>query len=298
MIRLATFNVENLFARYRFRRNFDPVGSDGFSINDTAFSIHGETAKQITARVIKAANADILALQEVDNLKVLDRFVSRYLGGMQYKHKILIDAFDPRNIDVALISRYPIISIKTYRHERNQRNTASLFSRDCLEVDIDVNGKTMTVYVNHFKSMMGGRDETHNRRKEQANRVSTIITDRWGDNNFEGNYAVVGDFNDYLEGQSSISELTGHPGLTNISDRIPEEDRWTHFWASGNKYSQIDFILLSPQLKEQNANAPEILRKGLPYRATKYDGERFDAVGENTPKASDHCLLYVDIELV
>ena len=298
MVRIATFNAENLFARYRFKQSFDPLSDDGFSINDLAFSINDETAKQITAKAIKEVNADILALQEVDNLKVLDRFASRYLASMKYKHRILIDAFDPRNIDVALLSRYPIKGVKTYRHERNKKNTASLFSRDCLEVDIDVNGKSLTVYVNHFKSMMGGRDQTHDRRKEQADRVSKIITERWLGTNYKGNYAVVGDFNDYLEGQSSISGLVGHEGLVDVSERIAETDRWTHYWAGGNEYRQIDFLLLSPELAANNQNAPEIMRKGLPHRATKYDGERFEFVGENNPKASDHCPIFIDVNMV
>jgi len=297
-MRLATFNVENLFARYKFRRGFDPVEGDGFSINNLAFTINDETSKQITAKSIKEIDADILALQEVDNLKVLDRFVSKYLGGMKYKHKMLIDAFDPRNIDVALVSKYPITNVKTYRAERNRKNTASLFSRDCLEVDIDVNGKAFTVYVNHFKSMMGGRDNTYLRRKEQADRVSEIITSRWQEQRFEGNYAVIGDFNDYLEGQSSIEGLISHQGLVEIGKRVSEEDRWTHYWARGNEYRQLDYLLLSPEIAEPGTVIPEVMRKGLPYRAERYDGERFEFVGENDPKASDHCPVYVDLALV
>lgn len=37
------------------------------------------------------------------------------------------------------------------------------------------------------------------------------------------------------------------------------------------------------------------MRKGLPYRAEDYGGPRFDGVGENEPKASDHCPVFVDI---
>ena len=67
-MRIATFYVENLFARYKFRRNFDPVNGDGFSINNLAFDLNDETTKKLTAKAIREVGADILGLQEVDNL--------------------------------------------------------------------------------------------------------------------------------------------------------------------------------------------------------------------------------------
>ena len=244
MIRIGTFNVQNLFARYRFKRNIDPVGLYGFT-NDLAFGIYDETARQITSKAIRAVNADILALQEVESLTVLDRFNSRHLGGMKYRHRMLIDAFDPRKIDVAVISRYPIVKARTYRQERNNNNTNWLFSRGCLEVDIDIEGKILTLYVNHFKSMMGGRRKTKERRKEQVSRVAQIITERWNEVDYEGNYIVLGDFNDYLDSETSLEDIINHEGLVHVSERIPENDRWTHYWSRGNEYRQLDYMLLS-----------------------------------------------------
>jgi endonuclease/exonuclease/phosphatase family metal-dependent hydrolase len=296
-VSVGTFNVENLFARYRFRSNFDPTGDDGFTINNTAFDILNETAKQITAKAIRETDADILGLQEIENLKVLDRFISRYLGGKGYKHRILIDAFDPRHIDVALISRHPIVGVRTYRQERNSKKTSGLFSRDCLEVVIDVDGKHLTVYVNHFKSMIRKRNDTKARREEQVERVAKIITDNWNDTNFEGNFIVLGDFNDYIDPDTSLTKLIDHPGLVNVSDRIDTENRWTHYWAKENEYRQLDYILVSKSLAESNSNAPDIMRKGLPFRAEEYTGPRFDFVGEDNPKASDHCPLIINLNL-
>ena len=296
-VRIATFNAENLFARYRFRQNIDPSGLDGFTINELAFDIYNETSKQITAAAIKAVDADIMALQEVESLPVLDRFNSRYLGRMKYRHRIAIDAFDPRMIDVAVLSRYPIESVRSYRHERNSANTAFLFSRDCLQVSLDVAGKPLVLYVNHFKSMIGGRSDTKPRRGEQVQRVAEIIDEQWACAEYEGNFVVLGDFNDYIDGETALGALVNHPGLLNISDRIPEDDRWTHYWAGGNEYRQLDFILLSKSLACENTSRPEILRKGLSYRAERYVGERFDHIGDNNPKASDHCPLSMDLQL-
>jgi predicted extracellular nuclease len=73
-IRLATFNAENLFARYNFKKNCNPVSKDGFTINDLPFDVYDETDKKITAQAILEVNADVIALQEIESLSVLDAF--------------------------------------------------------------------------------------------------------------------------------------------------------------------------------------------------------------------------------
>ena len=69
-LRVGTFNVENLFARYKFNSNIDPLEAvrDGWDANQRHFTINDEDSKQITAEAIKALDADVLALQEVENL--------------------------------------------------------------------------------------------------------------------------------------------------------------------------------------------------------------------------------------
>ena len=296
-VRLATFNVENLFARYNFNKNYKPVSNDGFTINDLAFDIYDETDKEITAQALRKVNADVIALQEIESLPVLDAFNSKYLATMKYRHRILIDSFDPRKIDVAILSRFPIASVQSHRQERNASNAAWLFSRDCLVVTLDVNGKELILYINHFKSMMEGRNETHERRKDQVDRVATILDERWQAKKYKGNFLVLGDFNDYPEGNSALTSLIQHPGLENVVKRLPQEDQWTHFYADSNEYKQLDYILLSKSLAQKNPNPPGIMRKGLSLSAKKYTGPRFPKVVEEERKASDHAPVFIDIEL-
>lgn len=295
-VRIATFNVENLFARYNFKRNFTPT-TDGFSINNLAFDLYDNDSKKITAKAIKKMKADIVCLQEVENMEVLDRFVSRHLAGRGYKHKMLVDCHDPRRIDVAVISKFPIVNTVTYRHVRNKNNSWWLYSRDCLQVTVDCNGKLLTLFNNHFKSMLGGRDDTKERRQEQVEGVANLITELYSGNDYKGNFIVLGDFNDYEDDETSLTKLISHEGLVNVMKRIPEEDRWTHYWAGGGEYKQIDFILLGKQLGDLNQDNPVIVRNGLPHRAERYTGDRFRDVGESEPKASDHCGVYMDVEL-
>lgn len=296
-VRVATFNVENLFARYRFRGASTPVSADGFTINKTAFKINNQTEKKITAAAIRSVNADILCLQEVENLEVLDRFNTKYLQRMNYTHRLVIDSHDPRRIDVGILSRYPFSSIRTHRHERNQANTGWKFSRDCLEVIVDIDGTPLHLYVNHFKSMIGGRNRTMPKRTDQVVRVAEIIDQRWRDDDYLGNYIVLGDFNDYIDAGTSLTALVGHTHLENVVARLPENERWTHYYARGREYRQLDYLLLSKALAEANNSAPGIERRGLPPRAARYTGPRFRNV-TNRYKASDHCPVYIDIELV
>jgi hypothetical protein len=48
-------------------------------------------------------------------------------------------------------------------------NSQQVFSRDCLEVDVQLrNGETLTIYINHLKSQIGGGNE---KRLQQTTRM-------------------------------------------------------------------------------------------------------------------------------
>jgi len=297
-MRLATFNVENLFARYRFRGDRHPRGGEGFGRNDLAFDLYDDDLKRVTAKAIGDIDADVICLQEVENLEVLEGFNSRYLARLKYKHRLLIDSHDPRFIDVAVLSRHPFSHIGTHREARNAKNTAWLFSRDCLEVDVECGSKTLSLYVNHFKSMMEGRAKTRARRKAQADAVAKIVDAWWKAERYHGNFVVLGDLNDYPGRGTALGSLLNHKALVNVVERLPAKARWTHHYAQGGRYQQLDYLLLSKALADANPHPPEIMRKGMAYRASRYEGERFEEVGENHPKASDHAPVWMELELL
>ena len=311
-LRLATFNVENLFARFRFDDQVDPGDAvrDGWDVNETLFKLQDEDSKRLTGEVIRATRADVLALQEVENLDVLKRFRSLYLGGSRaYPYALSIDGNDPRLIDVAVLSKHPIVHIRS--HQERRTANSYLFSRDCLEVDLDVGGRPLTLFVNHLKSMLdkddpkNGRRRTRDRRALQAREVRRIVIERFGSKAGEHPFAILGDFNDYLEtdaqGSTGISELVRWQQVENVVGRLPRDDRWTHYFPGDREllegYHQLDYILLSRSLAARTAAKPEIVRMGLPTGAKRYTGPRFDGVGQVFPKASDHCPVVLTIEL-
>jgi endonuclease/exonuclease/phosphatase family metal-dependent hydrolase len=309
-LRIATFNCENLFRRFRFKNHNSAEAErairEGFILDRRLLKPHMPKARKITARAVKAVKADVLALQEVENLDALRLFNTRFLNS-RYKYQLVIDGNDPRAIDVGVLSRYPFGRIRTHQFDKKSpRARSKIFSRDCLEVEILLSGKkTLTLFVNHFKSMMGGRSQTMARRREQTTRVARIIAERYGSNPAKAKFVILGDFNDYYEGANltqasrGLSPLLGKAWLVDANLRIKKpQNRWTHFWAKKKKYRQLDYILLSKSLARANPTAvPKIERRGMPKRATKVTRKRFPGVGNNTPKASDHCPVVIALKV-
>lgn len=313
-MRLATFNVENLFSRYRFAKDvdFDDARQRGFTADELTGRIDDPQAKSLTAAAILAIDADVLALQEVESMATLKRFRDRFLGGRAaYPHCVVLDGNDPRDIEVGVLSRFPIVHARSWQHLWDSAHNAPLFSRDCLEVDIaPPAGPVLTLYVNHFKSMRvegqdGSRAQTRPLRLRQASAVMDIVRGRFGEQPGQHRFAIVGDFNDYLgddeQGQSGIDQLVHWPEVVHAVGLLPPDQRWTHFWRGHPQkglqptYQQLDYVLLSQALARHLHGPPVMERRGQPGRAERFAGERFAGVGFDRPKASDHCPVAVDL---
>jgi endonuclease/exonuclease/phosphatase family metal-dependent hydrolase len=306
-VKIGTFNAENLFLRYKF---FEKVGGktvdpmkyilEGSTINMLGFEVFDEGQRQNTARVILENDPDILALQEVENLLALKKFNSKYLK-RKYRYSLVIDGNDPRQIDIGFLSKYPIGDVRTHQYDRDSKGI--IFSRDCLMADINLdrkNDKNLTILVNHFKSKLSFKpgEDTGVKRMRQTTRVAEIIEDHFGGDDLENaDVVVLGDFNDTPDAEC-LRPLLGKPWVENIVARLPKDQQWTHYWDKKNETSQIDFILLSRALAERNQDIlPMIERRGLADYAKAYTGPRFPGVGPRGTEASDHCPVFMEIEV-
>ena len=61
-------------------------------------------------QVNHGAGADIIAMQEVENVSILDRLRSEKLADLGYQPAILVEGTDNRGIDVAILSKLPLAS--------------------------------------------------------------------------------------------------------------------------------------------------------------------------------------------
>ncbi len=329
-VRVATFNIENLLQRFDFYRygrltteralrilGVTEDRDDYLDLRRSLFVAQTDDTRQMTAQAIRDTAADILCLQEVDNRAVLDDFHAQYVSkstDVRYGWRRLVEGNDNRGIDVAVLANR-WIRVESHAHHTfddfglynaDLENYGldpgdPIFRRDCLEVETNVDGKDFFIFVCHFKSMSGGRDDTMAVRRAEAAAVRRIIEEKWADH-ADRDWIIVGDLNDYVEEAgaavpSGLDPLFEGGFSANLVANLPAADRWTHFYTGDRSFHQLDYILASPGLSAKNPGVqPAIIREGQPYRVPGLEKlDRFPRVGFDRPKASDHCPVAVTL---
>ena len=252
-LRIATYNLENLYDRYD-----NPYSSKDSRID---YNTSPKPARELYAlsKVIKSVNADIIALQEVENRGFLNEFNSSYLRDMNYKYVVLIEANSSkttrgRGIDVAVLSRVPVYSATTFQHFKfplNEKdNSMANFSRDFLYVKLrPKNFPEINLFVLHTISRRGGA-YAHYRRIAEAKGAAKVITNELGK---EKNpwIVITGDFNDTANSESLKTYMT-IPGIP--LKRIPAYDSkkkpYTYYGKNGTyPPATLDHIIVSKPIE-------------------------------------------------
>lgn len=247
--------------------------------------------REMTAKVIAEVDADIQALVEVEDRLSVDAFSRQLLASQKFEFNMVVDGFDPRGIDVGALSKYPIVGIRTHIFDRDA--DGRVFSRDCLELDIQLKaGRTLHLLVNHFKSQGYGDASSNNaKRLRQAKAVRKILGDQYDLS--KDLVALVGDFND-SPSSAPLAPVIQLQGLNDVlASTFPNAaDRWTYHYR---KNEQIDFILVSDALHQCLRDAG-VERRGMPRLSKNtVSGEiPFSGVTGTSTAASDHAAVWAD----
>ncbi|MFN7022319.1 MAG: endonuclease/exonuclease/phosphatase family protein [Phycisphaerales bacterium] len=298
-LRVAVYNVENLFDDHD-----DPELSGRYEDKEMT---KPDAACRAVAEAIRAINADVLALTEVESKQALLWFRDKYIADMGYTYVESPDAGDERGIEQSVLSRYPLSDAKNWvrmdlggvhpdkwgRDENHNKGKPITFHRSPLRVTVTVPPKEeqgkpyeLTLFVVHQKS---GGPGNYWREKESA-RVVQLIGE-FQQSNPDANILLMGDFNATPEQRSSRIITEG--GMIDLFAPVRGSTgkRVDPLYITHASGRVIDYVYA-------NANAEkELIREtrfilGTPMRP---EGADWRSTLPPDGYASDHLPLVIDV---
>lgn len=192
-ISVATWNVQTVF----------DADFSGDEYSEYASSKSGWSAEKYYARLLRLADAleaidaDIIALEEVENLNV----VHDIANVMPYMNKLRYAAFarQPGSaLGMLVLSRWPVTEAFAYQIQLPQTKPETL--RPLFEVHVKIHKKNVVLLVNHWKSKAsGGAAGGILRQCQQALLTSRISELKCGENCENSLIVALGDFNQKTE---------------------------------------------------------------------------------------------------
>ena len=232
---VMTWNVENLFDY------LEPHPASPALPNIRQYKV--DIAR--TANTILAAGApSVVALQEVENIKVLEDIANSEILSERPYQPILIEGTDSRGIDVGYLVRTDHATIlETKQHEAPEGIT----SRPPLEIVLETGTPPTILHIlnNHFTSMSGGELATEPRRNSQAAWNVTVM-EQILDVEPDSNIIITGDLNSYYE--SPPIEILRNAGLSHAFDLLQPEERYTYIYEGESQ--TLDHIMMTEWLYE------------------------------------------------
>ena len=258
---------------------------------DHKLGVLAETIKQVG----HGRGADIIALQEVENLAILDRLRNEYLSDGDYLPAILIEGSDTRGVDVAFLSRLPIVGEpKLHPLILDEFPDRVGDTRGVLEATFELpDGSLLSGYSVHFPAPF---HPTVMRvlAYEHLNAIRSALP-------AERHVFAAGDFNTSRteDSEQGMLERFVRPFWTVAHDAC-EGCPGTQYYARDDTWSFLDMILYSPARSGKttwriradsvhiaNRNVAQVTNDGTPnrYRSAERSG------------VSDHWPLVATIQV-
>jgi predicted extracellular nuclease len=222
----------------------------------------------------RAGFPTIVALQEIENIGVLEDLARQDAIIEQAYQPVLIEGTDSRGIDVGYLIRgdATILDVQQYNAPEG------LTSRPPLVVKVQLPDDAGVVYVinNHFTSMSAGVEITEPRRNAQAEWNVHVIKDIILADDPNAMIALMGDLNSFFD--SKPVQTLRDAGLDHVLDDIRPDKRYNYIYQGESQV--LDHILTTRNLFQMLAET-RILHVNADFPPPKPD----DASAE---RKSDH----------
>jgi endonuclease/exonuclease/phosphatase family metal-dependent hydrolase len=237
-----------------------------------------EAEKAALRRVMRAINADVVALQEMGDQAYLDELRHDLKNeGLDYPYAALAEAEDA-NRHIALLAKRPLKRVSTHTDlEFAYLGGRERVKRGLLEATIATPAGEVTIFALHLKSRFTERPDDPlcaAKRAAEATAIRERVLKEFP-NSGQARFVVLGDCND-----NKASKAVGHlqkRGKTDAMILLPATDArgetWTHCYRREETYSHVDQILVSPALRE--------FVRG--HTARIYDGDGVTVASDHRP---------------
>lgn len=308
------YNVENLFDTINDPATeddeFTPKGSKAWDIDR-----YNKKLTDITRVIMSIPEKTIPAIigfAEVENKQVLlDLASGRGLNRQDYE-AILVDDNDPRGIDVGMLYLPELFKYRSHSIIPVPDLSGKDYPlRGILHVTgKGPDGKTLHIYINHWKSRYGGVKETEHLRVYSAIALRREL-DHLLSTESEPRFIIMGDFNDEPTNKSMMDIL--HTGNKRKNPLINDAynlfyDRHnldsTGSYAYQGEWQQYDQIIVSYNLLNQQDNLTTAYGSGkiLNEEWMTYNDEKYGIKVPNRTYGgdnyfggiSDHFPVYVN----
>ncbi len=253
-----------------------------------------ELAKTIL-QVNDGKGPDVLVLQEVENLEVLETLRKKHLAPADYRPGILIEGKDVRGIDIAILSRLPLVKgpdlIEIPFRDMPQSELSD--TRGILKCTFRLpNGEELVVFGVHFPAP---HHET--RYRVEAFRFLNQLAQEIDS---KANVVAAGDFNVPIEEDAQHQVLEKHvSSVWALPHQVSSiEAKGTTYYPPKQSWSFLDMILFLN-------HAPRKSRWNLDSKSVKVVNDYPNQKRENgTPKSydpetkigvSDHWPVYLEL---
>lgn len=264
-----------------------------------------ETAIANKARVIADGNPDVLVLQELEDRTALMDFNDHYFSGSEqdlYHHFSVLAGNDYRGLEMGVMAKrnYTTQAIKSYNYEEDGQ---AMFDQDFQEHLIRLpGGEELYVLMAQLQAPISNKDWEEKRRKRQVRYIAHVYKKLQGEG--KKHIAVTGTFytafftdalSPIFKG-TDVKDISKHPAFKVEVDNGKDGGYFRlGAYRLGVNIRQENFLMLSPALFER-VKACGLNRKGM-WPKNRSQWKTYDSVKSDTDAASDHPLLWVNLEI-
>jgi endonuclease/exonuclease/phosphatase family metal-dependent hydrolase len=250
-VMILFYNVENLFDMHNDGGEYPQFRP--FRCN-WSWDTYRAKLDNITS-VIAAAAPDIVALAEIENKRVLNA-LKRALEAkrIRYPYCAFGDYPNATNVSTAVLSRYPIAQTGGLPGPK----VGKFFSRNILEADLRIGGRTVKLFVNHWPS----------KKHPESYRIAaaTTLRSRLRALPASTDYVILGDLNsNYNEcmtfTRKKLNDTKGTTGINHVLATIENDSSRAVFVSEDRMTHAPDFLHYNLWLE-----LPEHERRGYLFR--------------------------------